>query len=966
MLLKLLLATSIMRFTTKYLFYFLFYSSVFFAQDNSIGIPEIKNYKSFDYKGAAQNWGVDQDVNGNIYFANNDGLIQYDGASWHKYTTPNPTPIRSIKIDDSGKIFVGGYNEFGYFKSNSKGRLEYFSISKLVNRHTIKNFDFIWKVHILGDEVIFQSFTGAFVYKNKALKFIKAPDRFQFSFKVKNQIYFQDVSNGILEYKNGKFFQLKGTAVLNKIEVWSMIPMPDNKILITTLDKGIYLYDGKKMVPWDTAANIFIKKNSSLGGVMLDNKNIVFNSVLDGIIICDFNGKILQHINQKGGLQNNTVLSSFVDNGNNLWLGLDNGIAYVNRNSPFTYIGYSSNLGTVYATHFYKGILYVATNQGLFYQTWNDIILGKTFTLIKGTTGQTWNIQEFNNTLICSHNNGAFVISEGKVIKSLDSRGYYGFKKIPNHPNQLLGYTYTGFTIFEKAENGWNFKNTLKGFNSSVISFEIDEKNIWLKEDNSILRLRLDKELKKISSIRKYNSLSSSIKGIGSIQKIQNNIYFQTNNHFFTFSPEQDLFFEDKKMSLIFKNVPKINYSQEDNLGNIWYLYNKSLGVLIKDANGKYKNSTYPFSTLTSNLVNNFVSINTINPENVLIGLKEGLVHYNSKYKNALQKKPKAFIRSFSFPGDTLFFGNGQDKIKKVTIPYASNQVKFSFSSPTYDKLQDLKYSYKLEGFDEQWSNWSISTIKEYTYLKEGNYTMKLKALNNSGIQSNEILLDFAVSPPWYRHLFAYFVYIILIIMALFLVKRLIDAKIKKDGYDQKMKERSIYLEKESKIRLEQYDLEKEIERLKREKLKTALLAKDKELVNNTMQVAKNNKTLSTIIHKLNDFNVEALDEATKRQYNKLQKSISKELQTDNSWEELEKHIKNVHFDFLKRLKEKYPTITPREMDLATFLLMNMSTKEISGIMNISQGGVDLARYRLRRRLKLDNKEHLTGFLMSI
>ena len=965
MLQKLIMETSIMRLTKKYSVYFLFYSCVFFAQDTILGIPEIKNYKSFDYMGAAQNWGVDQDANGNIYFANNDGLVQFDGASWHRYTTANQTLIRSLKIDGSGKIFVGGYNEFGYFKANSKGKLVYNAISKLVNRKLIKNFDFIWKVHLIGDEAIFQSFSGAFMYKNNKLKFIKAPDRFQFSFTVNNKIFFQDVSNGILEYKNGKLVQLKGTTVLNKVEVWGIVPLSENKMLFITLDKGIYIYNGRTVISWNTAASAFVQKNSSLGGMLLENKFIVLNTVLDGIIICDFDGKILHHINQKGGLQNNTVLSSFVDNGNNLWLGLDNGIAYVNRNSPLIYIGYNS-LSTVYATCIRGRFFYVATNQGLFYRTWNGTNQENNFTLVAGTTGQTWNIQEFDNMLLCSHNNGAFLISDGKVIKVVDKKGYYGFKRIPNHPEYLVGATYSGFTVFEKNKSAWNLKNSIKGFYSAVNSFEIDKEEIWLKEDNSIVRLHLDKDLKNVNLIKKYNKLSKSVNGIGSIQKLKNNIYFQTNNQFYTFSPEQDLFFKDQKMSNIFKDIPKIGYAQEDHFGNIWYFYNKFIGVLTKVSDEKYKNTTYPFSTLTGNLVNNFLSINTINSENVLIGLKEGLVLYNSKYKNVIQKKPKVFIRSFSFPGDTLLFGNGPDKMKNVKLPYASNQVKFSFSSPSYDKLQDLKYSYKLDGFDKQWSNWTISTIKEYTYLKEGNYKIKVKALNNNGVQSSEAFVEFSIAPPWYRHSLAYFVYLILFVISLFLIKRRIDAKIRKDRYNQTIKQRSIYLEKESKIRLEQYNLEKEIERLKREKLKTALLAKDKELVNNTMQVVKNNKTLSTIINKLNDFNVEALDEATKRQYTKLQKSISKELQTDKSWEELEKHIKNVHFDFLKRLKDKYPSITRGEMDLATFLLMNMSTKEISGIMNISLGGVDLARYRLRRRLKLDNKENLAGFLMSI
>ena len=150
--------------------------------------------------------------------------------------------------------------------------------------------------------------------------------------------------------------------------------------------------------------------------------------------------------------------------------------------------------------------------------------------------------------------------------------------------------------------------------------------------------------------------------------------------------------------------------------------------------------------------------------------------------------------------------------------------------------------------------------------------------------------------------------------------------KIRKDRYIQTVEQRRVYLEKESKIRQEQYDLEKEIERLKREKLKIALLAKDKELVNNTIQVAKNNKTLSTIVHKLNDFNVESLDESTKRQYTKLQKSIAKELETDNNWKELEKLVLTDHLDKSGTTKEtkeedsRRKEKLPRKTDLLKYL----------------------------------------------
>lgn len=243
---------------------------------------------------------------------------------------------------------------------------------------------------------------------------------------------------------------------------------------------------------------------------------------------------------------------------------------------------------------------------------------------------------------------------------------------------------------------------------------------------------------------------------------------------------------------------------------------------------------------------------------------------------------------------------------------------------------------------------------------------MKLKVRNSYGIQSEEAFIVFTVSPPWYRHFLAYLVYVLLAAILIFFIRDRIKIKIRKNKYYETIEQRRLYLEKESKIRQEQYELEKEIEKLKKDKLKTKILAKDKELVNNSLQAVKKNKILNGIIHKLKDINTESFDESTKSQFTKLNRSIVKEVNADKSWNDLEKHIKNVHFDFLKRLKEKHPTISPRELDLATYLLMNMSTKEIIEIMNISSGGVEVARHRLRKKMGLDTKENLVSYLMSI
>ncbi|KAF2512572.1 helix-turn-helix and ligand-binding sensor domain-containing protein [Flavobacterium foetidum] len=948
-----------------YITFFTLFTITFFGQVKNIGLPDVRNYKRNEYKGGTQNWNIGQDENGNLYFANNNGLLQFDGASWRKFPLPNRTSVRCLKIDQSGKIFVGGYNEFGYFEPNEKGRLTYTSLSKYVDKNKIKIIDFVWKIHSVNNQVIFQSFARAYIFKNGRLSILKAPKRFQFSFTVNNKIYFQDIEKGILEYRNGKLYSLPNTTPLNNTEIWGMYALAPNKTLVITLEKGLFIYEDNTLKPWHTEANTFVKKNNSLGGVTINHKFIALNSVLDGVIICDFNGKIIQHINRKKGLQNNTVLTSFIDNKNNLWLGLDNGIAYVNESSPFTYFGFSYNLSTVYASVVYQGNLYVATNQGVFYHAWNNNFKEDVFKLVEGTTAQSWNVQIIGNELVCSNNRGALVINGGNVTRIIDSKGYFGFKKVPNHPDYFIGSNYDGFAIFQKTANGLIFKNQVAGFDKSSNSFELDNTYLWLKKDESIYRMTMSDDLSHFSSIKKIDQLSSKFKSIGSLQKIGGRIYFQSHNHFYKYSDEQDLFYEDKKVSSLFKNIPVINALYEDSHSNLWYAYDESVGVLMKKGN-KYVNIVAPFSSLTGNLVSNYLSVNTIDPKNIFIGLTDGLAHYDSAVENNFVAKPKAFIRSFSFPGDTIILGNNKNKTEKIRIKYSANQVRFAFSSPTYENLENVEFSYQLEPFDDKWSNWSTISFKEYTNLREGDYTMKVKVRNSYGIQSEPSTLAFTISPPWYRHFLAFIGYFVLIIIAIYVISNRIKMKIRKNKYYETIEQRRLYLEKESKIRQEQYDLEKEIEKLKNDKLQIKILAKDKELVNNSLQVVKKNKILNGIIHKLKEIDVDALDDSTKFQVSKLNKSIVKEVNTDKSWKDLEKHIKNVHFEFLKRLKEKYPTISPRELDLSTYLLMNMSTKEIAEIMNISTGGVELARYRLRKKLGLNKKENLIGFLMSI
>jgi len=937
------------------------------AQVKGFGLPNITNYKKTEYRGGTQNWDIDQDSNGNIYFANKNGLLQFDGMAWRIYRIPNSMDVRSVKVDNgSGRIYVGGYNEFGYFESNANGKLVYVSLSDLIKKSNMDLSDFIWKIHIYDGEIIFQSFLRAYIFKDGRISLLKAPNRFQFSFTVGSSLYFQDVTGGILEYKNGALQPLKGTAVLNNTEVWGIFSMPEHRLLIATLEKGLFIYQDEKITPWQTEANIFIDKNGSLGGVALKNNLFVLNSVLNGIIVCDLNGKIMQHIDLDKGLQNNTVLKSFVDDKSNLWLGLDNGISFVDENSPFTFFDSSYDLSTVYASVIYDGILYAATNQGVFYHELNSSFLDDNFSLVEGTTAQSWNIQIIGNELVCANNNGALIIKGKKVVKNLENQGYFVFKEIPSQPNLIIGANYAGFTLFEITNNGLEFKRLINGFDKSSNFFEIDSTFLWLKRDQYLYKMRLADDYKSFTKVDTITRLLPSKNYINSVQKIDGHVYFESNNHFYTYLMGENQFKEDERLGNLFEECPPIKYLKEDAYGNLWYMSGEALRALIKDDTGNYKNLYTVFSNLSGNLVDNYLSVNAIDSSNILIGTTNGLAHFDLTLLNSVETKPKVFIRSFSYANNTIIHGNPQDKRHEYEIPYTTNNVKFTFSSPEYENAHNVVFAYQLDPFDKNWSNWSNTSMKEYTNLSEGCYTMKVMVKNSYGMESDIRTLDFTISPPWYRHYLAYISYFLLFALMVYFISVLVKLRYRKREYYKTIEQRKIYLEKESKIKREQYQLEKEIEKLNRDKLQTKLLAKDKELVNNSLQVAKKNKILKGIIQKLKKMEIDDPSETTKIQLHSLKKSILKEIKSDHSWQDIEKHIKNVHFEFLMRLKEKYPAISPRELDLATYLLMNMSTKEIAEVMTISKKGVELARYRLRKKLGLKRKESLTGFLMNI
>lgn len=370
----------------------------------SIGVPYIQNYAKSTYLSGNQNWSVARDKNGVMYFGNARGLLSYDGKYWQQYEMPNRQIVRSVATDPSGIIYTGGFGEFGYWSTKNR-RMAYTSLTPLIPKPLKLNNE-IWKIYTDGKKTIFQSFSTIYIYQDNKITIAERPGAFLFLHQVGKRFLIEVLGKGLYELKGTHLEPLKNDGLLLPAGVLSILPYKNgNQLLIGTSKNGLMLYDGSGYRPFNTPADGFLKTFQLNNGAKVLGKYYAYGTILNGLIIIDENGSVVQRINKASGLQNNTVLSLFADQDQNLWAGLDNGIDRIELNSPlYFYFDKVGQFGTVYSSLIFKDNIYLGTNQGLFYSKWMpENGSSFYFRLIPNSQGQVWDLSEIDGQLLCGH-----------------------------------------------------------------------------------------------------------------------------------------------------------------------------------------------------------------------------------------------------------------------------------------------------------------------------------------------------------------------------------------------------------------------------------------------------------------------------------------------------------------------------------------------------------------------------------
>ena len=947
------------------------------AQIKDIGSPFINNYPKKAYKASNQNWSIAQNDKGFMYFGNNDGLLEFDGKYWTLYPLPGKTIVRSM-LTKGDTVFAGGFEEMGYFLPDVDGRMKFTDISALIPEY-FRSFDEIWKIHDMDQGIVFQSFRSLFIYKNGKIRVVEPFSFFGQSFMANGSMYVVDRKRGLQKLTDRGLETVLNDPLFLRTEIRCLLPMPTGELLIGTSTEGLFTIDSDGLHSWDAPVNSDLKLHELYTGITLSGDFLAFGTVQNGVYITDLNGKILQHLNRSRGMQNNTVLSLFQDWHNNLWMALDNGIDYAEISSPISILDFNYNLEATYTSIEHNGLLYAGTNQGLFYiklsALQNSAESDEKFTLVPGTEGQVWCLHTFDNELLCGHNTGCFAIRDGKATKISSLLGYWTFIRHSDNSDTLIAGIYNGLAVFTKRNGHWAFSHEVKGFKESSRTILEQGNTIWMSHGyRGIFSIELNPDLSLAQNIRLYKSSNGLPDNLPyNIHKIDQQFNVSTSDGLYRYDNKADRFYKNPKYSEVFKGLPFIDKVVKDKQNNLWFFTDNQMGVVRETAKGKHITELTPFFRINSMLLPSFEHLFIQDTSNVFIGSQEGLIHFSPRFNQSTQRiSDPTYLRSVRFiSSDSVFHISMAGKTshekegQKLALPFRFNEVAFQFTSPSFEYPGSTRFSFRLRGYEEEWSLWGTESFKEYTNLKEGDYTFEVKSQNIFLDESTAMAFPFRIKPPFHRSQTALILYILLLMLFFAGNFIFIRRRIKKTRLSEMLKRKKQLEEQAQAFREQSLTAEKEIIHLKNEALSNEMNHKNKELANSTLNLVHKNKILTDIKEGFSILSKEQDESERKHQISQLIRKINKEIKNEQYQEVFNDYFDEVHTDFVSRFKEAYPQLTPRELRLSAYLRMNLSSKEIAPLMNISVRGLEISRYRLRKKLTIDNTVNLTDFIMS-
>ncbi len=698
-----------------------------------------------------------------MYFANQGGVLQYDGVAWLFIPTERKTGVVSLTIDEQQRVYVGAEGEIGYLEPDAKGRLTYVSLLDYLTPEERK-FTSVWQAFSTSHGVYFGTHERLFRWDGKRFTtWSSNGNPFHVVFAVNDKIYIRQRGVGLVTLIQDKLEMAPQGHLFANDRIDVMVPFSESAIMVASRERGLMLYDGEQFKLFAPEVSAFIKESYAYHGTRLAGGLFAICTLYNGVIVFDKRGAIKYHLNRAVGLAEDAIFFTYQDMRNDLWLATDNGISKVELSVPVTrFIEANGLYGTIDCITRHEGSLYITTTYGLFLLQPAKGPERARFEKVGKIKSQSWQMLSTEAGLLVTAEDGTWLVNGNqiKLVSPHNSRCIY--RSVQNRDVVYLGLAY-GLARLKFKNNTWVDAGIIEGTDAEIRTMQEDSKGrLWL---GTFFSNDVQAAIIKPGQVPHFTTYKNLLKDTTeqsfiNIYKINNEVVLATRDGILSFDEERQRFVPAPAYS----NQPKDNTTSiylmtEGGPNKVWLFPNEEIHLGTMQSNGTYKLERLDIYKKIEPSLFAFPD----GDEALWVGGYEGLVRYDLKEKRHAAKAFFATIRQAKTSSDSLLFaGNFSPALNKVNLPYSHNALRFSFAAPAFNSEGHCLYSIKLENFDKDWSDWKSEPQKDYTNLPEGHYIFKVKSKDVYGLVSEEASYEFSISAPWFRTYWAYGLYIVL------------------------------------------------------------------------------------------------------------------------------------------------------------------------------------------------------------
>ena len=494
-----------------------------------------------------------------------------------------------------------------------------------------------------------------------------------------------------------------------------------------------------------------------------------------------------------------------------------------------------------------------------------------------------------------------------------------------------------------------------------------DAQQIWVAFDNGLSQISFEPSLVRLGKRSEIGKLKNAF--------LRNDtLYIQTNTGYFKrtlkggdsfqpldiskelfYFPPQTIAYDTLQVNSIFNNPEALgNFADAD---QIYPIGNDLYWLCVKNEAGLFHNENGN-GTLKCRLLLDNYNMNMVSRDRRMFPLSDSL-HLISAMQGVLLVNIRDLIGSGLGAGTPLQISeieyvdkHGEHNLpvnsEKITLPHNFQELSVYVGSTIFTPNHLI--SYMIEGVSSDWSPWQKDGEISFLQLPEGKYTLKIRKYVVRGPYM-EIAIPITVRPPWYNTIWAWLAYIILTgIIAKFVL-----------GYHL----RNLRKEELARQEAERQAEKQKIQQMKSDMLEAELQNKNNELSLQTSALLKRNQAIQALLDELERQKETLGDRYPNKLYIRMKNLIEESLNDQADWLLFESHFNSAHQNFIERLRQQYSDITTGDLRICCLLRMNLSTKEIASLLNVSVRAIELRRYRLRKRLSLDGDTNLIDFLMN-